>query len=65
MSLTIKQSNIREYMLKRQRMRYPTVREVAKHFKISPSTAQQHIAALRKKNALATPSKSRSGSEAR
>lgn len=47
--LTQRQKEILGYLVSNARLRYPTVRQVAKHFGLSPSTVQFHIAAIKAK----------------
>jgi DNA-binding IclR family transcriptional regulator len=49
--LTDCQREILDYINARK-FRAPTVREIAKHVELSPSTVQGHVEALRKKGAL-------------
>jgi len=50
--LTIRQQEILAFIQNWSKWRVPTVREIAKHFEVSASTAQEHIRALRKKGYL-------------
>lgn len=50
--LTDRQREILEFILAHQRMVYPTLREIAKHFNIALGTTQDHIIALRRKGQL-------------
>lgn len=50
--LTQRQKEILGFMVSHCKIAYPTVREVAKHFGLSPSTTHRHIQALRKKAAF-------------
>lgn len=52
LELTDRQKAVLEYMKANVKLRYPTVRQVAKHFGVYPATIQEHINALRKKGAL-------------
>jgi hypothetical protein len=51
-TLTKKQQAVLDWMIENQRVIFPTVREIAAHFDVYPSTIHGHIECLRSKGFL-------------